>query len=136
MADEIKRSTPAVGSQDEIAETRREKRYSVPDACQQYIELRVKSSNGFVPAILANFSRHGILFESPVSFSQGEHTECIISISLLLSREISFGIEVKYCFADHGSHITGASIDSIADESWFDAFVEVHDLIVMRQGSV
>jgi hypothetical protein len=71
-----------------------------------------------------------------VAFGQGEHTECIISISLLLAREISFGIEIRYCYADQVSHITGASIDTISDEIWFDAFVEVYDLIVLRQGSV
>jgi hypothetical protein len=136
MDDKIEGSPPAVGPQGYIAEKRREKRYDVPDACQQYIKLRVKSGNEFVPAVLGNFSRSGILFECPVSFSQGAHTECIMSVSLLLSREISFGIEVKYCYADHGSHITGASIDTISDETWFDVFVEVHDFIVLRTGPV
>ena len=60
-----------------------------------------------MPAILGNFSRNGILFECPVAFSKGERVECIMSVSFLLSREISFGIEVKYCYADHGSHILG-----------------------------
>jgi hypothetical protein len=127
-------SSPAGGSQNESAELRREKRYDVPDACQQYVKLWVKNSNELVPAILGNFSRHGILFESPVPFKLADHTECTISISLLLSREISFGIEVKYCFADHGSHITGALIDTISDEIWFDAFTEVYDLIVVQHG--
>lgn len=136
MADKIERSSPAAGSQEEIAEKRREKRYEVPDSCQQYIKLRVKSGNEFVPAILGNFSRKGILFECPVSFSRGERTECIMSITLLLSREISFGIEVSYCYADHGSHIMGASIDTISDEIWFNVFVDVHDFIVLRRGSV
>ena len=130
----IKSSSRAVGSQIEVAEKRREKRYDVSGAFQQYIKLQVKSGDHFVPAILGNFSRNGILFESPASFSQGEHTACVLLISLVLSREISFGIEVKYCYADHGSHITGASIDTISDGSWFDAFVEVYDLIVLRQG--
>ncbi|HUI67220.1 MAG TPA: PilZ domain-containing protein [Nitrospirota bacterium] len=118
------------------AVTRREQRYNVPDSCQQYIKLRIKSGNEFVTAILGNFSRSGILFECPVSFSKGMHTECVISISLLLSREISFGIEVKYCYADKDSYIMGASIDTISDETWFDVFVEVHDFIVLRKGSV
>jgi hypothetical protein len=135
MADKIEGSSPAAGSQEEIAEKRREKRYDVPDAYRQYIKLRVKSGNEFVPAILGNFSRSGILFECPAAFSQGKHTECIISISLLLSREIAFGIEVKYCYADHGSYIMGASIDTISDETWFDVFVEVHDFIVLRKNS-
>ena len=134
MADKPEKRAPAVGSSEETA--RREKRYNVPDACRQYIKLRVKRGDEFVPAILGNFSRNGILFESPVPFSQGEHTACTISISLVLSHEISFDIEVRYCYADQVSHITGASIDTISDEIWFDAFVEVYDLIVLRQGSV
>lgn len=136
MTDKKERSLPAVGPEEEIAEKRREKRYDVPDSCEQYIKLKVKSGKEFVPAILGNFSRNGILFECPVSFSQGDHVECIISVSLLLSRDVSFGIEIKYCYADHGSHISGASIDVISDEVWFDAFVEVHDFIVLRKGSV
>jgi hypothetical protein len=130
MANEIESDSPAVGKK------RREQRYNVPDSCQQYIKLRIKSGNEFVPAILGNFSRSGILFECPVAFSKGMHTECVISISLLLSREISFGIEVKYCYTDKDSYIMGASIDTISDETWFDVFVEVHDFIVLRQGSV
>lgn len=136
MTDKKEISSPAVGSQEEIAEKRREKRYDISDACRQYIKLKVKSGNEFVPAVLGNFSRNGILFECPVSYSKGERVECIISVSLLLSRDISFAIEVKYCYADHGSHISGASIDTISDEAWFDAFVEVHDFIAERQGSV
>ena len=127
--------SPDVGSREESAPKRRDKRYDVPDDFQKYIKLRVKSANEFVPAILGNFSRNGILFECPVPFGQGEHTECIISISLLLARDISFGIEVRYCYEDHGSYIMGASIDTISDEIWFDVFAEVHDFIVLRKGS-
>jgi len=127
--------SPEFGSHEESTLKRRDKRYDVPDACQKYIKLRVKSGNEFVPAILGNFSRNGILFECPVSFGLGEHTECIISISLLLAREISFGIEVRYCYEDDGSYIMGAAIDTISDEIWFDVFAEVHDFIVLRKGS-
>ncbi len=137
MADTREKSSPVVNSgRDDIEERRREKRYAVSGDLQKYIKLQVKSGKDFVPAVLGNFSRNGILFESSAPFSKGEHTKCVLSISLVLSREISFGIEVRYCYADHGSHITGASIDTISDETWFDAFVEVHDSIVLRQGSV
>lgn len=129
MTNEIESDSPAVGK-------RREKRYTVSDSCQQYIKLQVKSGNEFIPAILGNFSRNGILFECPVPFGKGMHAECVISISLLLFREISFGIEVRYCFVNKGSYIMGASIDTISDQVWFDVFVEVHDFIVLRQGSV
>ena len=136
MANEMEEGSPASGSQDALDEKRKEKRYDVPDACRQYIELQVKSGNEFVPAILGNFSRNGILFECPLPLSKGMRTECSISISLLFSREISFSIEVKYCYTNNGSHIIGASIDAISDEIWFDVFVEVHDFIVLRKGSV
>jgi hypothetical protein len=136
MANERERCSPDAGSREEINKKRRENRYNVPDGYQQYIKLRVKSGNEFVPAILGNFSRSGILFECPLSFSKGMHTECVMAISLLFSREISFGIEVRYCYEDHGSYIMGASIDTISDGTWFDVFVEAHDFIVLRQGSV
>ncbi len=125
-----------VGSLEEINRRRRENRYIVPDACQQYIKLQVKSGNEIVPAILGNFSRSGILLECPKSFSKGMHTECVMAVSLLFSRQISFGIEIRYCYEYKGSYIMGASIDSISDGIWFDVFVEVHDFIVMRQGSL
>ena len=70
MADKREESSPAASSQEEITEKRREKRYDVSDACRQYIKLKVKIGNGFVPAVLGNFSRNGILFECPVSFSK------------------------------------------------------------------
>jgi hypothetical protein len=129
MTNEIEGGSQAAGK-------RREERYNVPDACQQYIKLQIKSGNEIVPATLGNFSRNGILFECPVPFSKGTHAECVISISLLLSREISFGLEVRYCYADKDSYIMGASVDTISDEIWFDVFVEVYDFIVLRQGSV
>jgi hypothetical protein len=136
MANETERCPPDIGSQEELNKKRREDRYKVPDACQQYIKLRVKSGNEFVPATLGNFSRSGILFECPLSFSKGMHTECVMAISLLSSREISFGIEVRYCYEGHGSYIMGASIDTISDGTWFDVFVEAHDFIVLHQGSL
>ena len=136
MADETDRHKPAEDLQKTGGEQRREERYNVPEAYMRYIKLHVKNRNELVPAILGNFSRSGILFECPVSFDKGMRTDCILAISLLLSREISFGIEVKYCYADHGSYIMGASIDTISDEVWFDVFVEVHDFIVLRKRSL
>ncbi len=133
MADKIERAA-AAGPKEEIGQKRREQRYDVPDACQKYIKLQVRSGGKFVPALLGNFSRNGILFECPASFQKGEHTDCLLSISLVLNREISFGIEVRYCYEDRGSYIMGASIDRISDEVWFDVFVEAHDFIVLRQG--
>jgi len=131
MAEE--QDLPAAGLQKNYREQRREERYKVPNDCRQYIQLRVKNGNEAVPAVLGNFSRSGILFECPIPFNKGEHTECIIAISLLVARELSFRIEVKYCYMDKGTYLMGASIDAISDEAWFDLFVEVHDFIMLRR---
>lgn len=120
---------------DPFVEKRRNERFPVPDACKQGITLEVKHGDSFIPATLANFSRSGILFECPVPFEKEFRTECIVRISLVLARQISFSINIMYCYSNGGSHIMGASIDTISDQTWFDAFVEVHDLIVQRQCS-
>lgn len=131
MADTIKKGPSPAGSSEQGAEKRREKRYEVSHALQKHIKLRIKSGNEFVPAVLGNFSRNGILFESPFSFKQGNGAECLMSITMMQNREISFGIEVRYCYEDHGSYITGASITTISDPGWFDAYVKAHDVIVL-----
>ena len=134
MTEDRRKGSSTAGSPEEHTKKRREKRYDVLDADQQDIRLQVKNGNGFVPTVLANVSRNGILFKCPVSFSKGLQTECLISVSSLRSREISFVIEVRYCHADNGSHVTGASIVSISDEVWFGVFVEVHALTVLHKG--
>ena len=118
------------------ADKRQEKRYDVPAVYQRYIQLRVKAGNNFVPAVLNNFSRRGILFECTEPFDVDTHAECIISISRLLSRDISFGIAVKYCKKDEPAFRIGAVIETVADATWFNVFVEIHDFIVQRQDSV
>ena len=135
MEDDRGNILSTVDDQESAAEKRREKRYAAPPGSQEYIKLQVKNGSGFVPAALANFSRSGILFTSPVPFIKGQQARCILSVSLLLSRDVSFDVEIKYCYADNGSHITGASIDAISDNVWFDVFVEVYDFIVLRKGS-
>ncbi len=113
---------------------RKEPRYSVPDPCQHYIALKVKKGHELVPAIIGNFSRHGILFECPLQFEKGDRAECVLRVNLVLVREITFGIDVKYCYENKGSFIVGASIHTISEESWFDAFEEIFDFVIVRQG--
>jgi len=113
---------------------RREPRYSVPDPCQKYITFKVKHGQELVPAVIGNFSRNGILFECPVQFNKGDRTECVLRINLVINREITFGIDVKYCFENNGSFIMGAAIYAISEDTWFDVFEEIFDFIVVRQG--
>lgn len=117
-------------------EQRKEPRYDVPDACNRYITLKVKSGHEYVPAIIGNFSRNGILFECPLQLNKGDRAECVLRVNLVVAREITFGVEIKYSFGDKekGNFIMGASIFSISDEKWFDAFEEIFDFVVTKQG--
>ncbi len=115
-----------------FVEKRHEKRYGVPDRCQRYMTLHLKSGDRKIPAILANFSRSGILFETTVPLENGSRIEGVLSLSLLLTRAVSFWINVRYCYKNNNSYIIGAEIDKIADNTWFDFFEEIYDFIVLR----
>ncbi len=87
-------------------------------------------------AELGNFSRGGILFESPVPFEKDFFAECVISASLSLSKEIAFGIRVKHCRQSGTTFWVGAAVETVVDAVWFNIFLEVHDFIIARQGSI
>ena len=114
---------------------RKEQRYNVPDPCRQYITLKVKKGLEIVPAVIGNFSRNGILFECPLQFNKGDRTECVLRVDLVITREMTFGIEIKYCYENNGSFINGATISTISEETWFDTFEEIFDFVVVRQGN-
>lgn len=116
-------------------EKRHEERFSVPDRCRDYMTFHIKTGKDQVPAVLANFSRSGVLFETSLPLEKGTRTECLLSLSLLLSRAISFWISVKYCYKNEKSYIIGAEIDTIGDHTWFDLFEEIYDFIVVQKES-
>jgi hypothetical protein len=118
------------------ADRRQDRRYEIPAVYQRYIQLRVKAGSEFVPASLSNFSRHGILFECATPFDVDANAECVISASRLLSRDISFKIAVRNCKKTEQAFRIGAIIETIADATWFNVFVEIHDFIVKRQDTV
>jgi hypothetical protein len=136
MSDERSAHNQERMTEGDEADRRQEKRYEVPAVYQRYVQLRVNAGNDFVPAVLNNFSHHGILFECMAPFDIDTHAECIISIPRLLSRDISFGIAVKYCKKNEQAFRIGAIIETVADATWFNVFVEIHDFIVQRQDSV
>lgn len=127
---------PPEGPAGEFIEKRLEERFSVPPVYERYITLRVKSDDEFATCALGNFSRSGILFVSPAPFEADSHAECVIATPSLLSREVVFGIRVKYCLPKEGSFFVGAAIETVADRLLFDIFAEVHDYIVQRQDDV
>ncbi len=114
-------------------ERRKEERHAVPDPCRQYITFTVKNGPDQVRGVIGNFSRSGILFECPKQFNKGDRAECALRVTTSVVREVTFGIEVRYCYDNKGSFIIGAAINAISEEKWFDAFEKLFDMIVTRQ---
>jgi len=117
-------------------ERRRDKRYTIPPVYRRYIQLCVKKGDEAVDSVLSIFGRHGILFESPLPHDVGTRTNCILSIPRLLSRDIELGIEIKSCKQEANVFLVGAAIETIAEEIWFNVFVEIHDFIIERQDTI
>jgi len=116
-------------------DNRKEQRHEIPDPCRKYLTFTVSQEQKPVPAVIGNFSRNGILFECCRQFTAGERTECCLRLNKTNPREITFGIEVRYCYENKGAFITGASVHAISQDKWFDAFEQLFDMIVTRQGT-
>ena len=115
---------------------RKEPRHDIPDPVQKYLVFTVKQEPEPMPAVIGNFSRNGILFECERRFTAGDRAECSLQVNSSTPRVVTFGIEVRYCYENKGSFITGASIHEISHDKWFDAFEKLFDMIVTRQGAL
>jgi hypothetical protein len=136
MADDRLRFSRQAEPDDAFAERRREERFEIPEVYRRYIRLTVKTGMNVLPAMMCNFSRHGLLFDSPVPLVAGTQVECVIVAPQLLTKEISFRINIKFCSKKGSRFMVGAAIETITDKLWFDVFVEVHDYIVQRKDEV
>jgi hypothetical protein len=119
-----------------VTEKRREDRYPVSPTGPRYIEMKVRAGNEYVPVVIDNLSRHGIQFESPLPFCAEAQAECLISIAQSLSKDLAFSILIKHCDRKGDSFICGATVQTVADVTWFDIFVEVHNYILQRKGTI
>lgn len=117
-------------------DNRKDERHEIPDPCRKYLTFTVGHEREQVPAVIGNFSRSGILFECSRRFTEGDRAECCLRLNKADPREITFGIAVKYCYENKGTFIIGASVHAISKDKWFDAFEQLFDMIVTRQGTV
>lgn len=136
MSDGRNKAAEKAGRGGNFHEKRNYERYRIPAVYQRYISLRVRTGASHVSAVLLNFSRHGLMFESAAEYDEGSLGEGVISAPKLLTRDIAFSFRVKYCKAGSNSFEIGAEIESLADEVWFNIFMEVHDFIVARKGDI
>lgn len=119
-----------------LSERRKEKRYTVPDIYQKYIELKIEIAGDYIQANLLDLSEHGIKIKSPVPLEAGSLRECTLAIPKSLSREIAFTARIRHCFEQSGEFIAGAEIEEVEDTVWFRIFKKVHDFISERAGDI
>jgi len=115
---------------------RAEQRHEIPDPCRKYLTFTILHRQEPVAAVIGNFSRNGILFECSRQFTVGDAAECSLRVNSATPREITFRITVRYCYESKGSFIIGASVHAISQDKWFDAFEQLFDMIVTRQGAL
>ena len=116
-------------------DNRKEQRHEIPDPSRKYLTFTVTPAQEPIPAVIGNFSRNGILFECTRQFIKGDRVECALRVNSSNPREITFRIDVKYCYENNGTFITGATIHAISQDKWFDAFEKLFDMIVTRHGA-
>ena len=116
-------------------DNRKDERNEIPDPCRQYLTFTVQHENKQVEAVIGNFSRNGILLECGRQFNAGDRTESCLRLNKATPREITFSIEVRYCYDNKGTFIIGASVSEISHDKWFDAFEQLFDMIATRHGT-
>ncbi len=119
-----------------IDEKRHEPRYRVPQVMEQYIDFLLLLKDGQLPAVLMDFSRHGIMFHSPVEIEPDSPCECELSMPRALSKAVRFSARVKHCEPYQDGYLCGAEVEEVHEEIWFRVFRKTMDFISERAGEV
>ena len=122
-----------------MTERRREERHVVPELYRKYITFKIRQgANEFVPVELQDFSPKGIRIKVPYEFRIDSTIECLIAAPKSLSKEIPLTARIRYWIKDEraGDYLIGAEIVQTSDPIWLNLFLNVHDFIKERIGSI
>ena len=111
------------------ADERRETRYPLPEAFQEFILMEVSVNGMTVPVILTNFSMSGIQFRSPQPMDEDTSLECFLRTRHMVGKEVRFTTSVKYCKTKDDDFLVGCQIENVSDASDFDFFQNVFDFM-------
>jgi phosphoglycolate phosphatase len=136
IIDSLGELVPLICPDQKIPERRREKRHVVPGICQNYLEFKMMIGNDFIPAVILDFSEHGLKLKCPVPLDPGSRRESTIAVPKSLNKEISLTLGIRHCSEDHGDYIIGAEIVEVGSELWFKVFKNILQFIKDREGQM
>jgi phosphoglycolate phosphatase len=119
-------------------ERRREERYPLPAESSEYLTLAIKLDGEFgrLPALIQDFSLHGLRFETLRPFQRGEFVACRLSAPKSLTHEVEFKFEVMHSEKKGERFMVGGIVSEVSSELWFRVLKKVYDFIVERKGEV
>lgn len=105
-------------------------RYPLPRIYEKYISMKVKRSGRNIPVSIIDFCQRGTQFQSPEPFEPGTATECTLTSTLSMNKEVRFMMTIKFCRLRDGGYRVGAHIAEVDDNSEFNFFNNIYDFII------
>ena len=118
----------------QLLDRRNEPRRKVPTAYQEYIEIKVKIADEYIPIKLLDYSEHGIKIECPVPFDPDTERLCTIGLPRSISKEIPMTLLIRHCTEKNEKYFIGTQIKEVGNELWFKVFNKTLEFIAEREG--
>ncbi len=113
-----------------ISDERKVARYPLPKIYEKYVSMKITLHGRSVPVSIIDFCQRGTQFQSPEPLEPGTPTECVLTTTFNIKKEVCFRMMIKYCsLRDHG-YLIGAHIAEVNDSSEFNFFNNIYDFIV------
>ena len=113
-----------------ISDARKVARYPLPKIYEKYISMKVTLPGRSVPVSIIDFCQRGTQFQSPEPLEPGAATECTLTTTYNIKKEVHFRMMIKYCSLRGDGYLIGAHIDEVDDSSEFNFFNNIYDFIV------
>ena len=115
---------------DNPSEKRKESRYPLPAAYQNYLRLKIHAGASWTPAHLLNFSRYGMQFRYACPLDLNEVHQCVLSTARSFRNAVSFKARVSNCRRQNEEFIIGATIEEVEDSGIFNFFESAYNLVM------
>lgn len=113
-----------------ISDRRKVARYPLPKIYEKYISMKVTFPGRSVPVRIIDFCQRGTQFQSPEPLEPGAATECSLTTTFTIKKEVHFRMMIKYCSLRDDGYLIGAHIDEVDDSSEFNFFNNIYYFIV------
>lgn len=113
----------------DLKEKRKEIRYPLPEFFQQYINLYIDAEGLMLNGQITNISQQGLQFITPKPLKTGMICNLKITSTRTANKNLFLKVRITYSLQKEESYISGASIIELYDDSSFNFFKYVIDLL-------